>query len=89
MGIYWTLMSVRYILRIPVSNTTCQFCDKPGKLWHGPSHQYAQTVYFRCEQCGHVWTERALGSEDSSEVPDEAEHSAISRLYAFLRGRTE
>ena len=78
-------MSVRYILRIPVSNTTCQFCDKPGKQWHGPSHQYAQTIYYRCEQCGHVWTDRELGSEVSSEVPD-AERGPISRLFSFLRG---
>ena len=33
----------------------CQFCNKPGSPWAGPTHQRSMTRYYRCDTCGHVW----------------------------------
>ena len=35
---------------------TCQFCNKPGDEWAGPTHQRALSRYYRCNACGHVWS---------------------------------
>ena len=34
----------------------CQFCNKSGNEWTGPSHQRAETRYYKCDSCGHVWS---------------------------------
>ena len=60
---------------ILMDNETCQFCDKRGAEWAGPSHQRAQSHYFRCDDCGHVWSvDRSVTNDGAvskaGEVPE-------------------
>jgi hypothetical protein len=56
---------------------TCQFCNKSGNEWTGPSHQRAQTRYYRCDTCGHVWSvDRDVTAAPPAARTDLTGHSA-------------
>jgi hypothetical protein len=56
---------------------TCQFCNKSGNEWTGPTHQRAQARYYRCDTCGHVWSvDRDLAAAPRRSDADVAQEPA-------------
>ena len=60
-----------------MTSETCQFCNKSGKEWTGPTHQRTQARYYRCDTCGHVWNlDRDLAAAPRSSGADVTEEPA-------------
>ena len=60
-----------------MKSETCQFCNKPGNEWTGPTHQRALARYYRCDTCGHVWSvDRDLAAAQHSSEMDDTEEPA-------------